>query len=35
MKKSGERLIAADLGVEYECKDIDGRQPKQISADNI
>jgi NAD(P)-dependent dehydrogenase (short-subunit alcohol dehydrogenase family) len=35
MEKSGKRLIAADLGVEYEFKDIDGRQPKPISADNI
>lgn len=35
MKKSGKRLIAADLGVEYKFKDIDGRQPKPISADDI
>jgi dehydrogenase/reductase SDR family protein 1 len=35
MKKSGKRLIAANLGVEYEFKDIDGRQPKPISVDNI
>jgi NAD(P)-dependent dehydrogenase (short-subunit alcohol dehydrogenase family) len=35
MQKSGKRLIAADLGVEYEFKDIDERQPKPISADDI
>ncbi len=35
MKKSGKRPIAADLGVEYKFKDIDGRQPKPMSGDNI
>jgi dehydrogenase/reductase SDR family protein 1 len=35
MKKTGKRLIAAELGTEYKFTDIDGRQPKPISVDDI
>lgn len=35
MKKSGQTVIAAELGLEYQFKDIDGRQPKPISAKDI
>ena len=35
MEKSGKKLIAADLGLEYKFTDVDGRQPKPISARDI
>jgi dehydrogenase/reductase SDR family protein 1 len=35
MKKTGKRLIAAELGIEYKFRDIDGRQPKPISVNDI
>jgi dehydrogenase/reductase SDR family protein 1 len=35
MKKTGKRLIAAELGIEYKFSDIDGRQPTPISANDI
>ncbi|VDN40196.1 unnamed protein product [Gongylonema pulchrum] len=30
MKKTGRTLIAADLGIDYKFRDIDGRQPESL-----
>ncbi|VDK50661.1 unnamed protein product [Gongylonema pulchrum] len=30
MKKTGRTLIAADLGIDYKFRDIDGRQPDSL-----
>ncbi|PKG95951.1 SDR family NAD(P)-dependent oxidoreductase [Paraglaciecola sp. MB-3u-78] len=35
MKKSGKKLVVADLGEYYGFRDIDGKQPRPISADDI
>ena len=35
MKKTGDKLIAAELGLQYKFKDVDGTQPIPINADDI
>lgn len=35
MTKTGRTLIAADLGIDYKFRDIDGRQPYSIRGFNM